>query len=462
MKKIIGDFKKLVLLAEKNEFYSDINFFSKGESRINLDKTNTEIGKDNDAGVKIRIWDGEKYLEYAQSSLEFESLKEKMSELISQAKKNKKGNNENKDLLVSKEKLEKDYKSKLKISGENISLEEKCEKLHSFKNKILKISKEIVNARVVLIEEIEKNIFVNPYKALSQEIPIVIMAIVAYVQSKDGNVRTVFKSFVDNDLNVFNKAKNQFEEFEKNIENIKDAKKLKGGKYKVLLSPSLTGLLAHESFGHGMEADTMMRGRALASNWIGKRIGKSNVNIVDYPNVAGKHGEFYFDHEGNPARKTFLVKEGIINEPMSDLYSKTQLGLKHSSNSRFESFDHKHYTRMSNTFFEAGDENYKDLIAKVDDGIFIQSSSGGMEDPKGWGVQIQGNFGQRIKNGKLINEFYDGFALTGFLPDIVKNISGISKEFEIEGGGHCGKGHKEWVRVSEGGPYLLIDEVILG
>ena len=117
---------------------------------------------------------------------------------------------------------------------------------------------------------------------------------------------------------------------------------------------------------------------------------------------------------------------------------------------------------MSNTYFEAGDKSVEELIAGVKEGIFVTDSMGGMEDPKSWGVQIQGCFGQKIRNGKLVEEFYDGFSLTGFLPDIMKNIKGISSEVEIEGGGSCGKGHKEWVRVSEGGPYMQIDGVILG
>ncbi len=208
----------------------------------------------------------------------------------------------------------------------------------------------------------------------------------------------------------------------------------------------------------------MMKQRALASNWIGKKIGSSQINIVDYPAMKNKNGEFYFDHEGNLAKKIYLVKDGIIQDPIADSYSKVKLNLKTSSNGRFESFDHKAYARMSNTYFEGGKENktVQDLISKIDDGIFVFSANGGMEDPKNWSVQIQGCSGQRIKNGKLVDEFYDGFSLTGFLPDIIGSVEGMTKEIEIEGGGSCGKGHKEWVRVSEGGPYMLVREVILG
>ena len=456
VEKFKEEFSNLVKIAKKEGFYLDINLFNKSEIRINLDKTNTDINKDCDSGIKIRLWDGEKFLEEATSSKVFSNLKNLTNKLIETAKKNQINKQE---LLIDKEIISKNF---MKKEITDLKLEDKVSKLIKFRDDISNLSKNIVNTRTAFIEELEENIFVNEYKQLYQKIPLKIFVIVAFVNCKDAAIRTVYEAYCDNNYNVFEKAKNKFDKFKKTVDNIYNAKKLKGGKYQVILAPKLSGLLAHESFGHGMEADTMMKGRALASEWVGKKIGSENINIVDYAQVEGKNGEFNFDHEGNIAKKTYLVKNGIINEPMADIYSKTKLNLKNSCNSRFESFDHKNYNRMSNTYFEAGDENFEDLISKVKDGIFITSSGGGMEDPKGWGVQIQGNSGQRIKNGKLINEFYDGFALTGFLPTIIKNISGISKEFEMDGAGSCGKGHKEWVRVAEGGPYLLIDEVILG
>lgn len=44
--------------------------------------------------------------------------------------------------------------------------------------------------------------------------------------------------------------------------------------------------------------------------------------------------------------------------------------------------------------------------------------------------------------------------LTGYVPDLLKSISMVSDKEELFGSGMCGKGHKEWVKVSDGGPYL--------
>ncbi len=459
IKNLRESFKKIID-SLGSETYIDFNYLNSSETRISVDKENVEISKDSDKGVKIRVYDGEKFIEYGTTSLSYDSLLDASKELLNQAKVNRENIANFTELNITKEELEKDFI--VSVDESSKSLEQKTNELKALKNDLIKLDSDIVNVRSALIEEEEEHIFVNKYRNLYEKIPIKILVAVVMVKCEDGEIRSVYESFTDNDNNVFDKLNHSLEKFKSLISKVKKAKKLEGGKYKVILTPRLSGLLAHESFGHGMEADTMMKDRALATELVGQKVAGSNVNIVDYPAISGKHGEFYFDCDGVVAREVYLVKNGIVNEPMADSYSKTRMNLKNSSNSRMESFDHKNYTRMSNTYFQSGVDKFDEMLKSVEDGILVTDSSGGMEDPKGWGVQLQGCFGQRIKNGVLIDEYYDGFAITGFLPDILNNISAISDDFLIEGAGNCGKGHKEWVRVAEGGPYMLIDEIILG
>jgi len=94
--------------------------------------------------------------------------------------------------------------------------------------------------------------------------------------------------------------------------------------------------------------------------------------------------------------------------------------------------------------------------------MYLHHSSSGMEDPKGWGVQIAGVLCERIKNGKLTGELFYESTISGYLPTLLNNIVGVGKEFQIQDdAGFCGKGHKEYVRVSSGGPHLSIKEVDL-
>ncbi len=61
----------------------------------------------------------------------------------------------------------------------------------------------------------------------------------------------------------------------------------------------------------------------------------------------------------------------------------------------------------------------------------------------------------------MTGELFYEVGISGFLPDILKNITHVGQKLEVEGAGACGKGHKEWVRVSEGGPHIKVMELDL-
>jgi TldD protein len=456
-------FLETLTQKSKSKFYFDFNVIKKEEERFVVDKTNSIFGKDNDYGIKIRVFDNSKFLEFGTSNLDFENIESNFLSLLQKAEENQKNikKNEIVKLVLDKKITKKNYQKKF----ENLNIKNIESKFKKIKDNFLKIDNNIVNLKIIIRQTIEENFFINKYKILYQKIPISLFAIIGFVKTKTG-IKEIFIASSGIDYLIIDKKIAEFKkEFKFKIKAIKISKKLKGGKYKVILSNKLSGLLAHESFGHGMEADTMIKNRALATKFLNKKISNKEVSIMDYGNISGCHGSIFFDSEGNKSEKTYLVKNGILKNPISCLYSNSKLKKsksKISCNSRFENYDHKNYVRMTNTYFEKGKSKVDEMFKSIENGIYIISSSGGMEDPKSWGVQIQGCLGQKIKNGKLVNEFYDGFTFTGFLPDIMKNISGVGNDLLLEDIGFCGKGHKEWVRVSSGGPHLKIDEVILG
>ena len=77
-----------------------------------------------------------------------------------------------------------------------------------------------------------------------------------------------------------------------------------------------------------------------------------------------------------------------------------------------------------------------------------------MEDPKNWGIQCLVDVAREIKDGKFTGRVFSPIVLTGYVPDLLKSISMMSDTMELAGSGYCGKGHKEWVKVSTGGPYI--------
>ena len=109
---------------------------------------------------------------------------------------------------------------------------------------------------------------------------------------------------------------------------------------------------------------------------------------------------------------------------------------------------------MTNPFFEGGTTSLEDMIKSVDYGYMIFDTDNGMEDPKNWGIQCAASYGREIKNGKFTGKIIAPVVMSGYVIDLLESIEAIGTNFKVTGSGSCGKGYKEWVRVSDGGASL--------
>ena len=230
------------------------------------------------------------------------------------------------------------------------------------------------------------------------------------------------------------------------------AKPMIPGEYDIVTDTEMTGLIAHEAFGHGVEMDMFVKDRALAKEYVGKYVASPIVNMRDGAGSALSAGSYFFDDEGVLAGDTQIIKDGILVTGISDLSSALKLGTTSTGNGRRESSRRKAYARMTNTFIEPGDSTLEEMIASIDHGFYVCECDNGMEDPKNWAIQCVAKYAIEIKDGKLTENWFSPVILSGYVPDLLKSISMVSKDCRIVGSGMCGKGYKEWVRVSDGGP----------
>jgi len=234
------------------------------------------------------------------------------------------------------------------------------------------------------------------------------------------------------------------------------AKPIEPGVYDVITDPSITGLIAHEAFGHGVEMDQFVKDRALAREYVGKYVASPICNMRDGAASTLSAASYFFDDDGVLAGDTQIIKDGILVTGISDLASASQLGTPPTGNGRRESSRRKAYARMTNTFFEKGTDKLEDMIASIDHGYMLFETDNGMEDPKNWAIQCVAQYGIEIRDGKLTDNYVSPVVMSGYVPDLLKSISMVSDDFVVTGMGSCGKGYKEWVRVSDGGPALKV------
>ncbi len=93
--------------------------------------------------------------------------------------------------------------------------------------------------------------------------------------------------------------------------------------------------------------------------------------MFDSPAEQGAAASFFFDHEGELASRTQIIKDGVLVSGITDLSSATRLGVKRTANGRRESYERKAYARMTNTFFGPGVDKFEEMIGSIDFGYYL-------------------------------------------------------------------------------------------
>ena len=341
---------------------------------------------------------------------------------------------------------------------QSLSLTEKLQLARSYVQEISARDSRIKMTQVRYREVKTREIYISQQKNLEQSLSRFEAVFILVLRSEDGKQSTQIHDGYSRQ-GGWEHARPDEAMITRMIEDgirILNAPRLEPGSCQCIFSPSLSGMLAHEAFGHGTEADTMSKGRARGTEFLGKAVASQKVGLYDSPALENAAAAYFFDHEGQLASETRIVQDGILTSAIADHRSASILQYARTPNGRRESFDHKIYTRMTNTFFTPGNAKLEEMIASIKEGYLVDRATNGMEDPKSWGIQLEALIAEKIENGKLTGKIYSPVIVTGYVPDILNSIDMVSQDFEINGLGMCGKGYKEWVKVTDGGPYLRL------
>ncbi len=232
------------------------------------------------------------------------------------------------------------------------------------------------------------------------------------------------------------------------------------GQMAVVLDPSVSGTFAHESFGHGTEADQFVRDRSYLKPILGSSVAPESLSIIDDGSYPGGWGTIYCDDEGNPGQKTMLVDRGRFVGALHDRETAQAFRAKPTGNTRRADFLSRAFVRMTNTYVAPGDRSLEELIQEVKDGILLERATSGVEDPLGGQMQLKVKRGRLIEHGKL-GRLVGSMALSGKVLDVMRSIRGVEKGpmEEIEPG-YCGKGHTDLLPAGTGGVHLLSTAIV--
>lgn len=400
-------------------------------------------------GSVLTAFDGKTITEKAVASFKWQDLETAASELVGLA-------SFSAYTYPNEDERRGDFATAMQIDPLTLSSQEKLDRCRALHARVKGLDPRIVNAIVSYAEINEYSVFANHASDLAQRVQRIRLTIVVFASGSDGQVRYDWTSKSGTaGWEVLQFSDEELHKLVAGALALLTAERIEPGEYQVISASGVSGTICHESFGHGVETDMFLKQRAKAAFFIDKTVGSPLVNIYDDPSRPGGFGSYFFDDEGYLSSPTTVVQNGVFKRGISDFYSANALNLSRSANGRRQDFSRKAYARMSNTFFGAGSSTLEDMLSQVDQGIYLDRWSSGMEDPQGWGIQVTCHYGHEIKGGKITDKVYAPIGVSGYVPDVLQSVTAVGNEVMLEPG-TCGKGHKETLPVASGGPHLLL------
>lgn len=247
------------------------------------------------------------------------------------------------------------------------------------------------------------------------------------------------------------------------LDELLDAKPAVAGVHAVVLDSFGAGIFIHEAFGHTSEADLMMHEPLLRKHLaVGAEIGSSILNVADDPTIPDCGGTYAVDDEGVEARRTQLIRDGLVAGRLHSRETAAALGEPISGNCRASDAGFEPIIRMSNTVIEPGASTLDEMIASIDYGYYIAGGAGGQG---GIDFTFGARWARRIRNGKL-GEMVADANLSGNLFTTLKGISMVGDDLRLFEYCDCGKGSvdglQQTTRICAGAPHIKIDAVTVG
>lgn len=236
----------------------------------------------------------------------------------------------------------------------------------------------------------------------------------------------------------------------------------------LVIDPTNLWLTIHESIGHATEYDRAIgyeaayAGTSFATpdKLATMRYGSPIMNVTADRTVDYGLATIGYDDEGVAAQRWDLVRDGVFVGYQLDRVFAKRLGRDRSNGCSYaDSPHHVPIQRMANVSLQPGTDDHStaDLIARVDDGLYIVGDKSWSIDMQRYNFQFTGQRFFRIRNGRLDGQVRD-VAYQATTTDFWNSMEAVGgpSTWRLGGAFNCGKAQPGQVAaVSHGCPSAL-------
>ncbi|MEJ2687543.1 MAG: TldD/PmbA family protein [Gammaproteobacteria bacterium] len=237
----------------------------------------------------------------------------------------------------------------------------------------------------------------------------------------------------------------------------------------LVLLPSQMALQIHESIGHPLELDRILGdernfagGSFVTRDMFGSyRYGSELLNVTFDPGHPEQLASYGFDDDGTPARRAYLIRDGILERPLGGACSQARAALPGTASARASDWFRPPIDRMANLNVEPGSSTLEELVGSVRHGVLMDTNRSWSIDDSRNKFQFGCELGRLIEDGELRglvrNPNYRGISATFW-----RSLDGVGNadSWEIGGVTNCGKGEpNQMIHVGHGAPACLFRQV---
>jgi TldD protein len=217
----------------------------------------------------------------------------------------------------------------------------------------------------------------------------------------------------------------------------------------VVIDSEQMELQVHESVGHPTELDRIYGTEAAyaGTSFVGAgdlgslRYGSEHMNITADPSTPLGLGTYAWDDEGVPGQRAAIVRGGVLEGFLTSRETAAMLGEGRGGSMRADGWSRMPLVRMTNLHLEPGEGSLDDLLADVDDGIYLQTNKSWSIDDKRLNFQFGTQIAWEIKKGRLGRMLRDATYM-GVTPEFWGSLDAVAgpEEWRMHGLTNCGKG----------------------
>ncbi|MBD3174221.1 MAG: hypothetical protein GF320_03505 [Armatimonadia bacterium] len=173
-------------------------------------------------------------------------------------------------------------------------------------------------------------------------------------------------------------------------------------------------------------AEEVQRGRSFMAGMEGQPVASEALTLLDSPFIPGGASSAATDGEGVPHKVLTLVDEGVLTTYLHNSYTAGKAGVENTA----------HSTRggiaPTNVIPTLGDRSQADLIADIDEGIFVRGGHVAVNNATGDFSQVV-DFGYKIEKGELAYPLKETM-ISGSYLDLLRSLDAVSSDYREKPG----------------------------